>query len=135
LKATSNAFTPTIVQNSRKIIEQAYRETSQYEVEHRVIRLDRTIRIVHGLSAIVRDETGKVVRVVGTTQDITDRKRAEEERNQLIGEQDARAEAKAARQQLHDLFMRAPASIAVLRGREHIFELVNPLYLTDGRPG
>ena len=116
-------------QNSRKIIEQAYRETSQYEVEHRVIRSDGTIRIVHGLGAIVRDETGKAVRVVGTTQDITDRKRAEEERNQLIGEQDARAEAKAARQQLHDLFMRAPASIAVLRGPEHIFELVNPLYL------
>jgi PAS domain-containing protein len=116
-------------QNSRKIIEQAYRETLQYEVEHRIIRSDGSIRIVHGLGAIVRDETGKAVRVVGTTQDITDRKRAEEERNQLIGEQAARAEVEAARQQLHDLFMRAPASITVLRGPEHIFELVNPLYL------
>lgn len=31
------------------------------------------------------------------------------------------------RQYLSDLFMQAPASIAVLRGPEHVFELVNPL--------
>lgn len=120
--------------NSRKIIDRAYRESSRYEVEHRIIRPDGTIRTIHGMGAIVRDEAGQPVRVIGTTQDITDRKRAEEERNQLIREQAARAEVEAARQQLHDLFMKAPASIAVLRGPEHIFELVNPLFLqTVGR--
>lgn len=116
-------------QSSRKIIERAYQESSRYEVEHRIIRPDGSIRTIHGLGAIVRDETGQPVRVVGTTQDTTDRKRAEEERNQLIREQAARAEVEAARQQLHDLFMKAPASIAVLRGPEHVFELVNPLFL------
>jgi signal transduction histidine kinase len=35
----------------------------------------------------------------------------------------------AERQRLHDLFMQAPAIIQVLRGPDHIFELINPLSL------
>jgi PAS domain S-box-containing protein len=42
----------------------------------------------------------------------------------------ARAEADAARQRLHDLFMQAPALICILRGPDHCFELVNPPYLS-----
>jgi len=47
----------------------------------------------------------------------------------LIREQAARAEAEAAHQRLHDLFMQTPALICVLRGPQHIFELANPPYL------
>jgi signal transduction histidine kinase len=32
------------------------------------------------------------------------------------------------RQHLHDLFLQAPAGIAVLQGPDHVFELVNPTY-------
>lgn len=39
-----------------------------------------------------------------------------------------RKEAELARKHLHDLFMQAPAIICVLRGPEHVYELVNPLY-------
>ncbi|HEY0753521.1 MAG TPA: ATP-binding protein [Ktedonobacteraceae bacterium] len=39
-----------------------------------------------------------------------------------------RKEAEQARQHLHDLLMQAPASICVLRGPDHIFEMANPLY-------
>lgn len=39
-----------------------------------------------------------------------------------------RTEAELARQHLHNLLMQAPALICVLRGPEHIYELVNPLY-------
>ncbi len=48
----------------------------------------------------------------------------------------ARAEAEAQRQQLHALFMQAPASIASLEGPAHTFALANPLYqqLFGGRP-
>lgn len=65
------------------------------------------------------------------------RRRAEaEERLQLvIREQAARATAEAAqaaaeaaRRHLNELFLRAPAMIAVARGPEHIVELVNPRY-------
>ncbi|HZS76415.1 MAG TPA: ATP-binding protein [Ktedonobacteraceae bacterium] len=39
-----------------------------------------------------------------------------------------RKEVEAARQQLHDLFMQAPAIICVLRSPEHVFTLANPRY-------
>jgi K+-sensing histidine kinase KdpD len=46
----------------------------------------------------------------------------------------AREQAVLAWQRLHDLFMQAPANIAVLRGPQHRFELANPTYLrTAGR--
>ena len=41
----------------------------------------------------------------------------------------ALAEVEAARQQLREVFMQAPAIICVLRGAEHVYELVNPAYL------
>jgi len=40
----------------------------------------------------------------------------------------ARAEERA-RQHLHNLFMQAPAMIAVVRGPEHVVEVVNPVYV------
>ena len=43
-------------------------------------------------------------------------------------ERQARAEAEDARARLHDLFMQAPACIAVLHGPDHRFELANPDY-------
>ncbi len=44
-------------------------------------------------------------------------------------EQQARAEAEAERQHLHNLFMQAPAIICVLRGPTHVFDVANPLYI------
>jgi K+-sensing histidine kinase KdpD len=41
----------------------------------------------------------------------------------------ARAEAVRARERLHDLFMQAPANIAILHGPDLRFELANPSYL------
>jgi PAS domain S-box-containing protein len=47
----------------------------------------------------------------------------------------ALAEATAERQRLYDVFMQAPAAIAVLEGPEHRFSVANPLYreLVGGR--
>ena len=39
---------------------------------------------------------------------------------------EAAAEAEAQRRRLHELFMQAPAGIALLRGPELVFELANP---------
>lgn len=62
------------------------------------------------------------------------RAQAEERARQVIRGQTTRAEAEAARaaaeaarQHLHELFLQAPVMIAVVRGPEHIVEVVNPL--------
>jgi DNA-binding response OmpR family regulator/nitrogen-specific signal transduction histidine kinase len=51
------------------------------------------------------------------------------ERDELLVKADeARLAAEGQRAYLHDLLMQAPAAIAILRGRDHVFELANPLY-------
>jgi signal transduction histidine kinase len=65
--------------------------------------------------------------------------REREAHDALIESQAARnralAQAKAERQRLYEIFMQAPAAIAVLEGPEHVFAVANPLYveLVGGR--
>ncbi|HKN65380.1 MAG TPA: ATP-binding protein [Gemmatimonadaceae bacterium] len=65
--------------------------------------------------------------------------REREAREALVETQAARdrafAQAKAERQRLYEIFMQAPAAIAVLEGAEHLFVVANPLYveLVGGR--
>jgi two-component system sensor histidine kinase UhpB len=57
---------------------QALREGAVFELEHRIVRPDGNVRVVYDLAQPYFDENGKLVRYVGTTLDITERKRAEE---------------------------------------------------------
>ena len=50
-----------------------------YSLDHRLILPDGTLRVVHEEAHILLDEfTGKPVHIVGTMQDITERKAAED---------------------------------------------------------
>jgi PAS domain S-box-containing protein len=50
-----------------------------YAIEHRVIRPDGTARWVSETGDVIRDENGGAVRMLGIVQDITERKKAEED--------------------------------------------------------
>ena len=50
------------------------RETGEYEHEYRVVWPDGSIRWIHSLGLAQRDESGKVVRLSGTSRDITAQK-------------------------------------------------------------
>lgn len=58
-------------------VEEAIANGTAYEVEHGVIRLDGTTCHVMSRGEAVRDEQGKVFKLVGTITDITARKQAE----------------------------------------------------------
>jgi PAS domain S-box-containing protein len=64
--------------------EEAIRSGTRADCEHRLIRPDGEIRLVHSLGDLKKDSEGRT-QMFGTTQDITDRKRAEEERRTLSG--------------------------------------------------
>ncbi|MBI4330689.1 MAG: PAS domain-containing protein [Chloroflexi bacterium] len=49
----------------------------KFDVEYRVIRPDRTVRFLHSRAGLVRDGNGKAKKLIGTVQDITERKRVE----------------------------------------------------------
>src|SRR5260370_14061059 len=62
------------------------------EIEFRVIWPDGSVHWIFGQKQVVRDARGKRVREIGTTADIADRKRAEEELARRLREQAAVAE-------------------------------------------
>jgi PAS domain S-box-containing protein len=63
--------------------EEAVRSGVHSEAEHRVVRPDGEVRTVQGLGTVKRDASGRAYEMFGTVQDITERKRSEEERQLL----------------------------------------------------
>jgi two-component system sensor histidine kinase UhpB len=59
-------------------LAQAMRGCGIYDVEYRIVRPDGEVRWVHVRDEVVADPSGRPVRMFGTVQDVTERKRAEE---------------------------------------------------------
>ncbi len=83
--ATYEAFLDAVHPEDRAAVDKAYSDSlregkSSYEITHRVVR-NRTgeVRWVHEKCEHERDETGRIVRSLGMVQDITSRKRSEEQ--------------------------------------------------------
>ena len=78
---------------SSRAVWQAARETgSVSEVEYRLRRADGSYRWHLGRTEPVRDGAGRIIQWVGTATDIEERRRAEDERERLLIESEARAE-------------------------------------------
>nr|WP_264185243.1 PAS domain S-box protein [Roseicella aerolata] len=61
----------------RTALEAALRDGAPYRVEHRIIRPDGTVRLVEELASPECDAAGRVRRVFGACQDVTERRMAE----------------------------------------------------------
>jgi PAS domain S-box-containing protein len=73
-------------EDREKVVEdarQAVRDRTDYVVEFRIVLPDGTVRHIHGLGHPVFNADGELVEVVGTQVDVTERKRAEQEREKL----------------------------------------------------
>src|SRR6185295_15821538 len=53
--------------------------TGSGDIEYRVVWPDGSVHVIFGRATVVRDESGRAVRVYGTNADITERKQTEEE--------------------------------------------------------
>jgi PAS domain S-box-containing protein len=108
----------------------AFDERHVFSMEYRLRRHDGEYRwlLAHGTPRF--DEAGEFLGYIGSCVDITERKQVQADL--AI----ARNEAEAARLNLHNLFMEAPALIGILKGREGRVELFNPRFtqLWGGRP-
>lgn len=63
--------------------QNAFREGRDYAVEFRIVLPDETIRHIYGLGHNVFDPSGVPVEVIGTHVDVTEQRRAEQERERL----------------------------------------------------
>jgi PAS domain S-box-containing protein len=97
---TYESFIAMVHRDDRARLEEAVRRAlatgGLFEVEHRIVRPDGTERTVAGRGRTVCDSDGQPIRMLGTELDITDRKRAEEQRRELADAQSARRQAEAA---------------------------------------
>lgn len=83
IKGTMNDFWSRLHPDDIPVIEEKVKATIEknedYDVDHRVIHPDGTVRWMHETGNVIRNEDGKPVRMLGVVQDITDRKKAEEQ--------------------------------------------------------
>src|SRR6266404_1690737 len=61
----------------RRTFESAIRDKRDFEQEFRIVRSDSSIRHLHGVGHAVLNKANELVEFIGTTMDITERKRAE----------------------------------------------------------
>ena len=66
----------------RAAADAAQKDYAPYDIVHRIVRGDGGIRWVHEQADVIRDSEGRALRMVGTVQDITERRLLEEQLRQ-----------------------------------------------------
>jgi PAS domain S-box-containing protein len=88
-RANYEAFINCVHPDDRELVEKsvssALYENKPHDIEYRVTLPDESERVVRALGKVTFDDTGQPVRMVGTVQDITERKHAEELFKNLAG--------------------------------------------------
>src|SRR5690606_37852849 len=116
--------------DDRDTVAAAFRGLPQdeYEIEFRIVRPDGQIRWVRSRAYPIRNERGEVYRVAGITEDITEHKLAEQEREKLLQRaEETRAEAERRRDELQ---RGTESRNRLMRGFGH--DVKNPLGAADG---
>jgi PAS domain S-box-containing protein len=67
---------PDDAEYAQKSLYDAIEKGSKHDIEHRIVRSNGTVGYVHTPAEVLRDANGKPIRVLGTVQDITERKQA-----------------------------------------------------------
>ncbi|MGI9078917.1 MAG: PAS domain S-box protein, partial [Gemmatimonadaceae bacterium] len=81
LGATYEGFLKFCHGDDREVVEKAIAQALRDKVfpsyDGRIIRPDGAVRTIHNNGKVIVDDTGRVIRMLGTTQDITERKQTE----------------------------------------------------------
>jgi PAS domain S-box-containing protein len=77
-EAFLNSVHPEDREFVRKSVDEALYDKKPYSIDHRIVLPNGKVHIVHEQAEVTFDETGRPIRMMGTVQDITERKQAEE---------------------------------------------------------
>jgi two-component system cell cycle sensor histidine kinase/response regulator CckA len=85
-EGTAEAFYASVHPDDREAVKAATRAARAdgvpYDIEHRIVRPDGTVRWVHEQANILRDPQNRPRRLIGTVQDVTDRRQLEDQLRQ-----------------------------------------------------
>ena len=124
-------FLEHVIPDDRSLAKEKYTnglKNGLLDFETRIKWPDESIHWIHIKGATSYNLKGNPISMSGVVMDVTEAKHLVEKERQLAMEQAAREMAERQGKILHDLFMDAPALICTLKGHEHIFDLINPLY-------
>ncbi|MEG4211833.1 PAS domain S-box protein [Microcoleus sp. S13_B4] len=94
---------------------------------------DRNIVHCEWYNSSLRDESGRMISVLSLVLDVTERKYAEQEREQLLErERIARSEAEAAQRQLETIFETSPIGLALLDEKQRFIAINEALAEING---
>jgi signal transduction histidine kinase len=65
-------------------VARARADGQPFAYDHRIVLSDGRVRWVHGRGRVIVDETGAAARMVGTSQDVTERRRLDELRDNIL---------------------------------------------------
>ncbi|MBF9237199.1 PAS domain-containing protein [Hymenobacter sp. BT683] len=137
---TGNQWTANIHPEDHDRVMQAWRHSVEtgapYQVEYRLRRHDGQYRWILVRATPRYDEAGAINLWVGGATEIHEQRQMVQELLEANEQQSSLSEqayelyqkAENQRETFHNLFMQAPAMICILRGPEHVFEFVNPVY-------
>ncbi|HEY9861875.1 MAG TPA: PAS domain S-box protein, partial [Candidatus Obscuribacterales bacterium] len=104
--------------------QQAIIEQREYHHEYRLRWTDGSIHWIEARGQFIYDAKGNPKRSIGVVIEITERKQAEQEREQLLErERMARAQVEAAQRQLETLFNTSPIGIALLDSQQRFIAI------------
>jgi len=77
-------------------VQEARRSGKAFALDYRIRRPDGSVRTIHGDGSVELDARGRPARMIGLAQDVTERRAAEGQREEMIRIEAGRAEAQAA---------------------------------------
>ena len=85
------AYLDSIHPDDRETFQSAIRAaidgSGSFDLDFRIVWADGSVHWTHGAGRVFTDETGRAVRMIGTGQDITERKRLAEDRDRLLADE------------------------------------------------
>ncbi len=75
----SNIWRDAIHPEDRERVQAEFRQSTEFMEEYRIVRPDGSVRIIFDQAFPIRDEAGKICRIAGIAEDITERKQAQQE--------------------------------------------------------